>query len=68
MDKRLSYINTIDRYYLFFMVITATVVWYLNFYAESMSGLLPNYKAFAQVIKAEFNTTATDYYPLTFPM
>lgn len=57
-----------DTYYILCMVPIAAVVLYYNFYAQSMSGLLTSYQAFADVIRTGFDTSATTYYPLTFPM
>lgn len=59
----MPYIN-----YHFLMIISATLVLYFNYYAQAMSGLLPSYQAFANVIRAGFDTSITDYYPLTFPL
>lgn len=63
-----SFLTWFDTYYIFCMAPIATLIFYYNFYAQSMSGLLVSYQAFADVIKAGFDISATTYYPLTFPL
>src|SRR3989338_7726112 len=66
--REFTFATWFDRYYILCMLPVATLILYYNFYAQSMSGLLVSYQAFADVIRAGFDTSATSYYPLTFPL
>jgi hypothetical protein len=68
MNLQFSKRTWFDDYYILCMIPMAMLILYYNFNAKTMLGILPSYQAFAQVIRAGFDTSVTSYYPLTFPM
>src|SRR6266480_1017321 len=57
-----------DKYYILVMSVMAVLVIWLNYHAQGMQGLLPNYLDFKRIILAGFDPAAAQNGTPTFPM
>lgn len=57
-----------DRYYILCMVPVSLLVLVLNYHAQGMQGVVPNYEDFKRIILAGFDPKAGIYGTPTFPM
>ena len=57
-----------DRYYIFCMIPVSLLVLVLNYHAQGMQGVVPNYEDFKRIILAGFDPKAGIYGTPTFPM
>ncbi|MGQ9631412.1 MAG: hypothetical protein ACUVXI_14035 [bacterium] len=63
-----TFVTAIDKYYVFIMSLIAILVIRLNFHAQGMQGIIPNYLDFKRIILAGFDPSAALYGTPTFPM
>lgn len=66
--KRSFWLELLDKYYAWIMVVIAIPVIHLNFHAKGMQGIIPNYLDFKRIILAGFNPAAALHGNPTFPM
>lgn len=57
-----------DRYYLLVMIPVSALILFLNYHAQGMQGVLPNYEDFKRIILAGFDPKAGVHGTPTFPM
>lgn len=61
-------VQAISRHYLVFMLPMSLLVLFLNYHAQGMQGVVPNYEDFKRIILAGFDPKAGIYGTPTFPM
>ena len=67
-DKYGRLIDLFDKNYVLLVVLVAAFVMKLNWHAQGMQGIIPNYLDFKRIILSGFDPSAGKYGTPTFPM